>query len=81
MDYVDLEFEEDALKEIAKRAVVRKSGARGLTGIVEEAMLDVMFEVPSRTNVEKVIITKKSIKGEEEPIVVTRGTKALTSNV
>ncbi len=81
MDNVDLEFEEDALKEIAKRAVGRKSGARGLRGIVEEAMLDVMFEVPSRTNVEKVIITKKSIKGEEEPIVVTRGTKALTSNV
>lgn len=81
MDNVDLEFEEDALKEIAKRAVGRKSGARGLRGIVEESMLDVMFEVPSRTNVEKVIITKKSIKGEEEPILVTRGTKALTSNV
>lgn len=81
MDNVDLEFEKDALEEIAKRAVERKSGARGLRGIVEESMLDVMFEVPSRTNVEKVIITKKSIKGEEEPIVVTRENKALTSNV
>ncbi len=81
MDNVDLEFEEDALKEIAKRAVGRKSGARGLRGIVEEAMLDVMFEVPSRTNVKKVIITEESIKGEEEPIIINRETKALTSNV
>ncbi|NLD16447.1 MAG: ATP-dependent Clp protease ATP-binding subunit ClpX [Tissierellia bacterium] len=81
MDNVELEFEEDALKEIAKRAVGRKSGARGLRGIVEDAMLDVMFEVPSRTNVEKVIITKESIQGDEEPIVINKENKALTSNV
>ncbi|NLW42248.1 MAG: ATP-dependent Clp protease ATP-binding subunit ClpX [Tissierellia bacterium] len=81
MDNVELEFEEDALKEIAKRAVGRKSGARGLRGIVESAMLDVMFEIPSRTNVEKVIITKESIKGDEEPLIVNKENKALTSNV
>ena len=70
MDGVDLEFTKDALEEIAKKAIDRKSGARGLRGIVEEAMLDVMYETPSRTNVDKIIITKESILGQESPKVI-----------
>ena len=81
MDNVDLEFTEDALREIAKKAVERKSGARGLRGIVEEAMLNVMYEIPSRDNVEKVIINAETIKNEGEPEIVEHTEKALESNV
>lgn len=81
MDRVDLEFEEDALKLIAEKAVDRKSGARGLRGIVEEAMLDIMYEIPSRTDIEKVIVTKESVAGEEKPILIEKETKAINSNV
>lgn len=81
MDGVDLEFEDEALKLIAKKAVERKSGARGLRGIVEESMLDVMYEIPSRDDVEKVIITADSIKGEDKPILINKETKAINSNV
>ena len=81
MDNVELEFEDDALKEIAKKAVERKSGARGLRGILEDAMLNIMYEIPSRDNVEKVIITADSITNSEEPIIIETSQAALTSNV
>lgn len=77
MDNVELEFEEESLKEIAKKAVERKSGARGLRGIVEEAMLNIMYEVPSRSDIEKVIITKETITGTGEPILITKERKQL----
>src|SRR5699024_11878980 len=60
MDNVELEFEEDALAEIAKSAMERKTGARGLRSIIESIMLDIMFELPSREDIEKCIITKRS---------------------
>lgn len=58
---VELEFSEEALKEIAGRALKRKIGARGLRAIIETTMLDLMFEMPSQTNIEKITITKEAI--------------------
>lgn len=69
MDGIELEFEEDAIKEIAKLALERKIGARGLRSIVESVMTDIMYEVPSMENVSKVIITKESIKDNKKIIV------------
>lgn len=67
MDDVDLEFSQDALEEIARLAIQKKSGARGLRGIIEESMMDLMYELPSEEDVEKVIITKESILGQDKP--------------
>ena len=72
LDGIKLTFEDDAIKEIAKDAVEKKSGARGLRGILEKTMLDVMFEMPSREDVEEVIITKDTVKGIEPATVVKK---------
>ena len=70
LDGVELLFEPDALKKIAKQATQRKSGARGLRAIIEKLMLDTMFELPSRNDVKQCIITSKCVDGEEPPILV-----------
>ena len=75
MDGVDLEFTEEAMEKIAELAVERKSGARGLRGIVEETMLDIMYEVPSRDDIEKVIITEESVSKEGKPKLVLKEDK------
>ncbi len=67
LDGVELEFTEDALKEIAKQAIERKTGARGLRSIIEGIMLDVMFELPSREDVAKCIITKETVTDKIPP--------------
>lgn len=64
IDNVELEFEEDALVEIAKKAIERKTGARGLRSIIENIMLDVMFELPSRDDIDKCVITKATVADE-----------------
>ncbi len=64
MDNVELEFEEEALVEIAKSAMERKTGARGLRSIIENIILDIMFELPSRDDIEKCIITKDTVAEE-----------------
>ncbi|TXL62562.1 ATP-dependent protease ATP-binding subunit ClpX [Cerasibacillus terrae] len=64
MDHVILEFEDEALVEIAKKAIERKTGARGLRSIIEEIMLDVMYELPSREDIEKCVITKDTVTDE-----------------
>src|SRR5699024_3929303 len=76
MDDVTLEFDEGALKEIAQKAIERKTGARGLRSIIENIMLDIMFEIPSRDDIEKVIITKHTVENETSrpTIVYTDGT-------
>ncbi|MDN5347260.1 MAG: ATP-dependent Clp protease ATP-binding subunit ClpX [Clostridia bacterium] len=71
MDGVTLEFKDDALETIAKEAIKRETGARGLRAILEEVMLDVMYEIPSRPNVTKCIITKDVILRKEEPLLLT----------
>lgn len=70
MDNVELEFEPNALKYIAKKAIEKKAGARGLRGIIEETTLNIMYEIPSRKDVKKVIITKESVEGKEDPIYI-----------
>ncbi len=67
MDNVELEFEDGALEEIAREAIKRNTGARGLRAIIESIMLDVMFEVPSRNDVTKCIITEKVVKEKLPP--------------
>ncbi|WP_010531146.1 ATP-dependent protease ATP-binding subunit ClpX [Lentibacillus jeotgali] len=64
IDDVELEFEEEALRAIANRAIERKTGARGLRSIIESIMLDVQFELPSRDDIEKCIITKDTVELE-----------------
>ncbi|WP_418179571.1 ATP-dependent Clp protease ATP-binding subunit ClpX [Aliarcobacter lanthieri] len=68
MDNVNLEFEKDALLELAELAIKRKTGARGLRSILEDIMLDIMFDLPKYKN-KKIIITKDVILKKEEPIV------------
>ncbi|MGG6431023.1 ATP-dependent protease ATP-binding subunit ClpX [Anoxybacillus sp. D401a] len=70
LDDVELEFEEEALREIAKRAIERKTGARGLRSIIEGIMLDVMFELPSREDVKKCVITAETVRGEKAPLLI-----------
>ena len=70
LDHVELEIEEDAVSAIAKKAIERKTGARGLRSIFEKAMTDIMFEIPSREDVQKCIVTKGTINEEKEPTLV-----------
>ena len=73
IDNVELEFTEEALKAIADEAIARKTGARGLRAIVEDVMIDVMFDVPSDENIGKVIITEETIKTKQLPELVRLG--------
>ncbi|MGX9290957.1 ATP-dependent protease ATP-binding subunit ClpX [Bacillus sp. A015] len=72
LDDVELEFEEDALSEIAKKAIERKTGARGLRSIIEGIMLDVMFDLPSRDDIEKCVITGATVADAEPPRLVLK---------
>ncbi|CUC71369.1 TPA: ATP-dependent Clp protease ATP-binding subunit ClpX [Staphylococcus aureus] len=67
LDDVDLEFTEEALSAISEKAIERKTGARGLRSIIEESLIDIMFDVPSNENVTKVVITAQTINEETEP--------------
>ncbi|MBY0517670.1 MAG: ATP-dependent Clp protease ATP-binding subunit ClpX [Bacteriovoracaceae bacterium] len=69
-DGIELEFEEDALREVAKTALKRKTGARGLRAILEQVMLDVMYDLPNNEKVAKCVITKDSIIGEGKPHLI-----------
>ncbi|MBE5944145.1 MAG: ATP-dependent Clp protease ATP-binding subunit ClpX [Lachnospiraceae bacterium] len=69
LDGVELEFEDDALLQIAKEATERKTGARGLRAIMEKAVMDLMYEMPSDEYISKCLITKGVVTGEEEPII------------
>lgn len=70
MEGVELEFREEALREVAKKAMVRKTGARGLRTILEQVLLDTMYDLPSLDNVCKVVIDEKVIRGESEPMFI-----------
>jgi ATP-dependent Clp protease ATP-binding subunit ClpX len=75
-DNIELVFTEDALWEISDKALARETGARGLRSIIEAALLDVMFELPSRNDVVKCAITKETIARELKPTLVTSGAAA-----
>jgi ATP-dependent Clp protease ATP-binding subunit ClpX len=70
MENADLEFRDDALRAIARKAMERKTGARGLRSIIENVLLDTMFELPSADNVSKVVIDESVIAGENAPILI-----------
>ncbi len=69
MDNVELEFEEDAILEIANKAMERRTGARGLRSIMEDVMMDVMYDIPSDPSIKKCVVTKECITGNAKPIV------------
>ena len=75
---VKLIFKEDALLEIAKKAITKKTGARGLRTILESLLLKTMFDLPSQENVKEVIIDRSVVLGEKEPIVVYSKNKDIT---
>ena len=69
LDDVKLTFSDDAKRAIAKKALERKTGARGLRGIMEEVLQDLMFEIPSDETVSEVLITKESVEKTGEPVI------------
>ncbi|OOL19848.1 Clp protease ATP-binding protein [Bombella intestini] len=70
MEGVELEFEEDAIKGIAARAIERQTGARGLRSIMEKILMETMFDLPGRKNVEKVVVNRDVAEGKAEPVYV-----------
>ena len=73
LEDVALTFTEDALEAIAKRAIERKTGARGLRSIVEGLLLDTMFDVPSEGDIAEVVVDKDVVEGRKEPVRVLKG--------
>ena len=80
MEDVELEFREDALKAIARKAMERKTGARGLRSIVESVLLETMYELPSEKDVSKVVVDETVVKGESAPIRIYEGQEALPAS-
>ena len=78
MDEVELVFDDDALLEIAKKAIERHTGARGLRSIMEELLKNLMYEAPSDDTISKIIITADAVRGEGEPVVERSKTKKKT---
>jgi ATP-dependent Clp protease ATP-binding subunit ClpX len=72
LDGIDLEFKDNCLQAIAEEAMKRNTGARGLRAILEETLLDVMFELPSRDDIDRCVITKEVVLNKERPMLATR---------
>src|SRR5690606_8815154 len=70
MEGVELEFRPDALHAVARKALERKTGARGLRTILEQVLLDTMYELPSMQNVAKVVVDEAVIRGESKPYII-----------
>jgi ATP-dependent Clp protease ATP-binding subunit ClpX len=73
LDGVDLVFTEDALRTTAEEAMKTQIGARGLRTILERTLLDVMYEIPSRDDVQKCVVRAETVRGESPPLLLTRG--------
>ena len=80
LDNVKLSFEEDAVDAIAKMAMERKTGARGLRSIMEQAMMDVMYRIPSDESIEECVITKSAVEGKGGPLVIHTGERLREAN-
>ena len=80
LDEVKLEFNEDALEAIAEKAMKRDTGARALRSIIEEFMLDIMYEIPKDDNIGRVTITREYIEGKGGPIIDIRSNMLLESS-
>ena len=70
LDGAKLTFKENALKEIALKAIKKKTGARGLRSILENILLKTMYDLPSQDNIEEVIVDASAVKGQSQPIIV-----------
>ena len=79
MDGVQLEFTPEALAAVADKALERKTGARGLRGVLESAMTDLMFDIPSSPEIEKVVITRQTIENQAPPELYYRVPERATS--
>lgn len=77
MDDIELEIEEEALRAIAKEAIARKTGARGLRSIIEAIMLDVMYDLPSREDISKCTITADVVDKKKAPVLTTEEGKVV----
>ncbi|MGI6752035.1 MAG: ATP-dependent Clp protease ATP-binding subunit ClpX [Anaerovoracaceae bacterium] len=80
MDDVELEIEDEAIQEVARQAIERKTGARGLRSILEHIMTDIMYEIPSRSDIKKCIITEGTIEKNKGPTLVLSETKRNEGN-
>ena len=80
-DDIELEIEDDALEEIARKAIVQKTGARGLRSILEEILMNTMFTVPSDGSIAKVVVTADCVSGEAQPTLINRRNKVVTLSV
>jgi len=80
LEDTELEFREEALHAIAQKAMSRKTGARGLRSILEDALLDIMYELPSMTDVSKVVIDDDVIKGNSDPLLIFEGKEKAASD-
>jgi ATP-dependent Clp protease ATP-binding subunit ClpX len=80
MENCELEFREDALRAVARKAMERKTGARGLRSILEHALLDTMYDLPSQDDVQKVIVDENVISGESEPLKMYEQTDQVASS-
>ena len=75
MEGVELDFRDKALNEIAKKAIERKTGARGLRSIIERILMETMYQIPSESSLEKVVVDESVVKGESDPLLVYEKTK------
>ena len=75
MEGVDLEFEDEALKQVVKKGIKKGTGARALRSILEEIMVDIMYKLPSKQNVSKCIITPDVISKKDNPVFITESNK------
>lgn len=75
LDGVELEFEDGALREMAKLALIRNTGARGLRSIIEDVMRDIMFDIPDRDDVQKIIVTSEAVRNHQEPTLILKNQK------
>ena len=72
MDDIDLEFDDDAIRAVAQKSIALKTGARGLRSVLENLMLDCMYEVPSQKDVVKIQFTRGNVEGTSKPTVVRK---------
>ena len=75
LDGVELDFEDEALRVMARKSMERKTGARGLRAIMEDVIMDLMYEIPSQTDVSECLITKDVVEGKEKPMIEHSGVK------
>ena len=81
MEGVELEFRDDALTAVARRAMERKTGARGLRTILENVLLDTMYDLPSSTSAKKVVVDEAVVTGETKPYVIYESDESPTANI